>query len=368
MPRAKRAPDEPRRDPNLPPPLLGEDPELDRVEAYIKGLDNSRDRFAAVLRDTFDQLYDGNRTGRFHPDELTKTERTHMGSLVEINLQREFGFRDGRATIPEAEALTHEEDAAIEEAIESCMDFEIEGVQVDCKFSKYLGGWMIPREAVRGKNGEGHVLLVVWADDQLSRWEAGLVRAAREFNGTKLLTSEKGNQDGKRSFTVNGQCRVRYLWDDRPALLENLLLHLQEDQRERIFNPTPHRGGDPSGQAKVNMLFRLVQKRLVNRASVETVAKQKDPMKRVRDARKPKHLGGEGILILGHQDEEDRAAAGLGLDVPKKGSFISARVVPAESGWTGDAAEINGSRWRLADDGDPIVPAPVMPKPSRKTQ
>jgi hypothetical protein len=41
----------------------------------------------------------------------------------------------------------------------------------------------------------------------------------------------------------------------------------------QIFNPTPRRKRAPSGQAKVNMLFHPVQRRLVNRSSVETVAK-----------------------------------------------------------------------------------------------
>ena len=39
-------------------------------------------------------------------------------------------------------------------ARESCMDYEIAGVQVDCKFSKYHGGWMIPREAIRGGSAD----------------------------------------------------------------------------------------------------------------------------------------------------------------------------------------------------------------------
>ena len=30
-------------------------------------------------------------------DQLYKTEKTHFGTLVEINLQREFGFADGVA-------------------------------------------------------------------------------------------------------------------------------------------------------------------------------------------------------------------------------------------------------------------------------
>jgi hypothetical protein len=311
---------------------------MDRVEAFLKRADPTGDLFASVLRETYDQLYDGSRTGRFDPAQLRKTESTHMGSLVEINLHRAFGFDDGQE-----------------------MDYEIAGIEVDCKFSKTLGGWMIPQNAVRGD----HLLLVVWADDNLSRWEAGVVRAT-EFaaDGTRLIT-KGGNQDLKRSLTVAGQARVRYLYPGG-RLIENLLLHLDPDKRDKIFNPTPDRRRKPSGQAKVDMLFRTVQKRLVDRASVEAVAQQRDPMKRAREAREPKHLGSEGILVLGHQDGEDIAARDLGLPVPKKGSFVSARVVPTDDGWAGNAAEIAGGRWRLAEDTDPVVPAPLFPKPSRK--
>lgn len=86
-------------------------------------------------------LLDGQHTGRFRWEQLYKTEKAHMGTLVEINLQREFGFGDGVD-----------------------MDYRIVGVDVDCKFSQTPGGWMIPPEAV------GHLLLVVWASDIKAQW------------------------------------------------------------------------------------------------------------------------------------------------------------------------------------------------------
>ncbi|WP_418396390.1 NaeI family type II restriction endonuclease, partial [Yersinia enterocolitica] len=50
---------------------------------------------AKVFRATFDQLYDGQHTGRYSVEQLFKTEKTHFGTLIEINLQREFGLADG---------------------------------------------------------------------------------------------------------------------------------------------------------------------------------------------------------------------------------------------------------------------------------
>src|SRR5205823_7346337 len=105
-------------------PLSGADLQLERVIERLRALDPDGGRFAMVLRDTLDQLLDGQRTGRYRESELRKTEKTHMGTLVEINLQRAFDFADGTST-----------------------DYRIAGIEVDCKFSRRFGGWEIPLEA-----------------------------------------------------------------------------------------------------------------------------------------------------------------------------------------------------------------------------
>src|SRR5208337_3654034 len=89
-----------------------DDPELDAVEAELYRLDPTGAQVAKVLRDTLDQIYDGQHTGRWNYSQLRKTEKTHVGTLVEINLHRHFGFGDGSAT-----------------------DYRIADVEVDCKYS-----------------------------------------------------------------------------------------------------------------------------------------------------------------------------------------------------------------------------------------
>jgi hypothetical protein len=101
------------------------DSELVAVAAEVGSLDPDGSRIGRVIRATFDQLYDGQRSGRYRWDQLFKTEKTHCGTLIEINLQREFQFRDGNA-----------------------LDYTIADVDVDCKYSQELSGWMIPPEAV----------------------------------------------------------------------------------------------------------------------------------------------------------------------------------------------------------------------------
>ncbi len=125
-----------------------EDPEQDRVLRHLLALDPGGQRIASALRRTIDLLLDGRHTGRYRWDQLHKTEKTHAGTLVEIGLQREFGFADG-----------------------AVLDYSIAGAEVDCKFSQRVGGWMIPPEAF------GMLLLLVSASDEQGRWCAGLVRA-----------------------------------------------------------------------------------------------------------------------------------------------------------------------------------------------
>jgi hypothetical protein len=309
--------------------LPADDPdiELDAVEAELHRLDPAGDQVAAVLRDTLDQLYDGQRTGRWNYDQLHKTEKTYMGTLVEINLHRQFGFRDGNAT-----------------------DYLIAGIEVDCKYSMTYGGWELPPEAI------DHLCLLITAEDETSSWSAGLIRVREEY------LRGKPNRDSKRQLSSSGRARARQLWPGHGRLAENLFLHMDPRIRERVFTATANRGRQ-HGQARTNELFRSVQRRIIRRAEVATVAQQDDFMKRVRgNGGARTALRAEGILVLGHQDNDPLAASALGLPVPRKGEFVSARVVPARADRDDPVAVIGGRSWALARPGDPHAPAPVIPR------
>lgn len=301
--------------------IPGADPELEAVVAELLAEDPDGRRTATVLRETLDQLYDGQRTGRYRWDQLYKTEKTHCGTLVEINMQREFRFENGEA-----------------------LDYRIAGVEVDCKFSQRFGGWMIPTEA-RGK-----LCLVLWASDEDSRWSMGVVRAAEENLRPTL------NRDQKTSLSKDGLKRVALLFD-RAELEPNLLVQLPPDVVSRIFAPE-------SGSGRIRELFRLVQRTPVSRVVVATVGRQADYMKRIRsNGGARSQLRQEGIIILGQSGTHQDIAARLGLPVPSDGESVSARVRPCGPR-TADSAEIDGTHWRLADDADPAVEAPILPKPS----
>lgn len=303
------------------------DPELDAVEAELHRLDPGGEQVAAVLRETLDQLYDGQHTGRWSYDQLHKTEKTHMGTLVEINLHRAFGFADGDVT-----------------------DYRIAGIEVDCKYSMNYGGWELPPEVIN------HICLLITANDTTGTWTAGLARIHEAY------LRGRANRDAKRQLTAASRSNIRPLWPEHGRLAENVFLQIDPATRDRIFG-SKARHGSSHGQARTNELFRSVQRRIIRRAELATVAQQDDFMKRARgNGGARTHLRTEGIIVLGHQDNDPLVAAALGLPVPRKGEFVSARVTPADEGCKNPVAVIEGQPWVLAQEDDPVVIAPVVPR------
>jgi len=293
--------------------LMHPDPSLQRAVEWFRAQRAMVERFGSAIRRSFDEVFDGQRTGRYSLSQLSKVEKTYIGTKVEIIVQAEFGLRRGRR-----------------------MDYLVAGEEVDAKWSIRSGGWMIPREAV------GELCLCMTADDRKSVFSVGMVRAEEG----RLRSSR--NQDRKRRLTPEGLDAMSWLARDA-ELAENLLLHLPDDIRSAILDD------HLSGQRRIDQLFRLVQGRVVRREVVLTVAQQDDGPKRVRDARG--HLRPEGVVILGHQKEHPRIARALGLPVPPKGSWVSARVVRTDVAGPATAT-IGGIPWRRATDDDPVMPAP----------
>lgn len=210
-----------------------------------------------------------------------------------------------------------------------------------------------PRRWVAGSfrpESLGHICLLVTANDDAASWHAGLIRVTPDKVGS-------ANRDGKRKLTVAGESQILWLYD-KHELPPNLLLQLSEADRERIL--TARTGNRPtSGQARLNELFRTVPGQIVRRAIVCTVAMQDDSMKRARDCRLEKHLGQEGFLVLGHQEQDPDIAVTLGLPRPAKGQFVSVRVFPADAGDV-PVVVIRDQLWRAARPDEPPVVAPKV--------
>jgi hypothetical protein len=299
------------------------DPELAAVAAELTALDGDGARMAGAIRGALDMLLDGQHTGRYRWDQLHKTEKTHAGTLVEIALARALQLADGTA-----------------------LDYTIAGADVDCKFSHRMGGWMIPPEA------GGQLMLLVQASDEDGTWSAGLLRATADH------LSPAGNRDLKRALNDRGRAAVCWL-HHRATLPENALIRMPERDVAAVFAP-------PSGQQRVNELFRRAQRMRVSRTVVATVARQDDYMKRVRDGGGARdQLRAEGIVIFGDYAGDQLLAGALGLPRPGPGEFVSARLARRPA--TPDAryprcVRLGGADWLLASAADPVEPAPALPR------
>jgi len=293
------------------------DQPIDEVESALRAMDPSGSQWAAVIRHTYDMIYNGQETGRYRWDELMKTEKTHFGTLFEINAQREFGFAGGDAT-----------------------DFRIADHQVDAKWSQTNGGWMLPPEVFN------EIALVATGDDQKSTWSLGLIRIREEFR------REGSNRDKKSQLNRLGRESIRWLWQDAP-LRPNVLLQLPRDVVNDVFESR-------FGTQRTNELFRAAEGRIVNRNIVATVSRQLDHQKRVRyNGGSRSALASEGYIILSGAYHSALAAA-LNLPIPLRDEYISTRVVPSNDG---EGVLIAGRRWRRAQPGEvAIEPAPMLPE------
>lgn len=122
------------------------------------------------------------RPNRSSITELSSTEKTHLGTAVELCLMHVLRIPKG-----------------------SVMDCNIDNVEVDIKFSISEFGWMIPNEAV------GHICLLVSLIGEL-QFNVGLVRITRE-----ILSPGKGNRDQKKSILAKH--RENIFWLVRKAFL-----------------------------------------------------------------------------------------------------------------------------------------------------
>ena len=313
---------QPRTD--MPRPV---DPEVEGVIEAWRTVDPTLERTAAVFRATFDQLYDGQHTGRYRWDQLFKTEKTHFGTLFEINLRRAFD-----TIIDDGEVL----------------DYVVAGVEIDCKYSQSSGGWMIPPEAF------GRLLLVAHALDTAGTWELGVVRATEENMGRGQ------NRDHKKSLSALGRSNIRWIARDA-TLPPNVLLSLDPYVVEDIMEPR-------SGQERINRLCRAVEGRRFGRNTVATVATQDDYMKRMREnggARST--LAKEGYIIpSGDYASLRQVAEALGAEVPKPGEFVSLLVMETNLPGPG-VVELDGRLWRRAPSPELASrPAPKLPSTKKE--
>lgn len=124
------------------------------------------------------ELIDPVRTSRKSLDDLEKTEKTYIGTKVEIILRYRLGLSHGPS-----------------------QDCIIDNVEFDVKCT--VGqNWMIPREAV------DHYCLVVKID-----WISQKISVGTFFAALGNLTDGQ-NQDKKRSISKDGKSKIKWIFHE----------------------------------------------------------------------------------------------------------------------------------------------------------
>jgi len=216
-----------------------QDSAITEIANHIKSKKNVSDLISKGLRQAFDEVIDGPRTGRFKIEQLEKTEKTYIGTKVEIILRTILSLPRGMV-----------------------LDNSICGHEVDTKFS-LTGAWMIPREAI------DHICMLIKANDNSGTFSVGLLRT------TLNNLTDGSNQDGKRSVSSLGKSNITWIIENG-ILPRNFLLDLSPEIREKIMSPK-------SGVQRIRALFTNVTSQIIPRTVIEQVAQQKDALKRARE-------------------------------------------------------------------------------------
>lgn len=230
--------------------------------------------FGEIVRRAVDEVIDGPRTGRWSISQLEKTEKTYIGTKIEILVRNAFDLnRSGP------------------------LDLEMMGHPVDVKWSMSCQ-WEIPTEAV------DHLCLLIGMYNDEQSFCVGLIRCKEAF------LNQGKNKDGKRTLSKRGRGQIT--WLVRHTLQRNFISALDPRVRAEIW------AGD-SAQERVRRFVRLVSRQPFPRHAIETIARSRDPLRRVR-ADKGKTLAGMKVLS---ERYDKRLIARLGYTPLKKDEFIS---------------------------------------------
>ena len=105
----------------------------------------------ALLRQAIDEVIDTPRSRRFLVSELEKTEKTYIGTKVEILLRNHLGLEQGNV-----------------------LDLLIDDVEVDVKNTIKVT-WTIPNEAL------GHPCILISANEETAKCSFGLIRIREDI-------------------------------------------------------------------------------------------------------------------------------------------------------------------------------------------
>ncbi|WP_312930286.1 NaeI family type II restriction endonuclease [Agrobacterium cavarae] len=236
-----------------------------------------------IIRQAFDEVIDAPRTNRFTLAEIEKTEKTYLGTKIEILFRNYLKIPKGKI-----------------------LDMLIDGVEVDIK-NTVGRNWMIPAESI------GRPAFVVRADEKKALCDVGLVVFRKEY-----MTVGK-NRDVKKQLAAAHHVNIWWILRMHPYP-PNFWEVLPAPKRNEIVT-----AGSPS--AKVAKLFELLQERPISRTQIEAVAQQHDPMRRLRKGGGARDiLRKKQIAVLsGIYDQELLKKLGLGPATSEEFISVSPR-------------------------------------------
>lgn len=259
-------------------------PVLSKIEAEILseigGLAGCQKKIPCLLRACIDDVMLTPKTGRTSYDQLEKTEKTYIGTRVEIEIRDLLGVPKG------------------------LLDTVIAGYDTDIKHT--MGSnWMIPVEAF------GQPCILTAADEGRAVCFFGLVVAKPEY-----LTQSQ-NRDEKKSLRAEAFENVLWILRDYPYQ-RNFWQTIPEDTVARILS-------GKGGNKRVTALFKEVQNRPIPRDVINAAARQKDFTRRLRsDAGRGTRdvLAKQGIIIISEQKGTELIKQ-FGLRECGSGEFMS---------------------------------------------
>jgi hypothetical protein len=240
-----------------------------------------------LIRTAIDEVIDAPRTNRFTLGEIEKTEKTYLGTKIEILLRWQLGLPKGQK-----------------------LDLAIDGVEVDVK-NTMGSSWTIPEESI------GHPAILIRSNEQTARCDFGVIVVK------ELYLTRGRNRDGKRALAANAILEnVWWMLKDDPYP-PNFWERLNETEKATIMDA----GG---GTQRVAKLFEQYQEQPISRILVQAVCQQQDYMKRIRRNGGARDiLAPKGIAVLWGQ--RDRAIINqLNLGPVDSEEFISFKPIKIE--------------------------------------
>lgn len=259
-------------------------PIVSALYRHAGGMEPFAEGLARIFRQAVDEVVDAPRTNRFTLSELEKTEKTYLGTKIEILVRDFLQIKKG-----------------------SILDLSVDGVEVDIK-NTTKSAWTIPLES------HGHPALLLRLDEKIAKCDAGIAVIRPEY----LNASE--NRDSKKTLSKAGVGNIWWMLYRHPYP-PNFWEVLPAADRLEVF-------AAGTATKRLAALFEKLQRTPISRLQVQAVAQQDDYMKRLRKNGGARDLLQEKgmVLLSGRSDPALIERLGLGRVSPSE--FISLKPEP----------------------------------------